>query len=31
MPKRTLAEILITESTCGDACWHAKEDVCKCS
>ena len=21
----------LTEQTCGDACWHAKEDVCRCS
>jgi hypothetical protein len=31
IPKMTLTEILITEQTCGDACWHAKEDVCHCS
>lgn len=22
---------LITESTCGEACWKAREDVCRCS
>jgi len=22
---------ILTEQTCGDACWHAKEDVCRCS
>jgi hypothetical protein len=21
----------LTEATCGDACWHAVEDVCRCS
>ena len=21
----------LTEITCGEACWHAKEDICKCS
>ena len=21
----------ITGSTCGDACWHAREDICRCS
>lgn len=21
----------LTESTCGEACWHAREDVCRCS
>ena len=31
IPKRTLTEVLITEQTCGDACWHAKEDICHCS
>lgn len=24
-------EIYITERTCGQGCWHAKEDVCHCS
>lgn len=22
---------MITESTCGEACWEAREDVCRCS
>ncbi len=21
----------LTEQTCGEACWHAKEDICRCS
>ena len=21
----------LTEATCGEACWHAKEEVCRCS
>ncbi|MGO9014666.1 MAG: hypothetical protein ACLQF0_06765 [Dissulfurispiraceae bacterium] len=21
----------LTEATCGEACWHAKEDICRCS
>src|SRR6476469_507082 len=21
----------LTEQTCGDACWHAREDICRCS
>jgi len=24
-------KVFITEQTCGDACWHAKEDICRCS
>ncbi len=31
IPKMTLIEALVTEQTCGDACWHAKEDICHCS
>ncbi len=23
--------VSLTGSTCGDACWHAREDVCRCS
>jgi len=26
-----LRESFLTGSTCGDACWHAKEEVCRCS
>ena len=26
-----LAMAILTGSTCGDACWHAHEDVCRCS
>jgi len=26
-----MLEALYTEQTCGDACWHAREDVCRCS
>ena len=22
---------VFTEATCGEACWHAKEDICRCS
>ena len=22
---------LLTGATCGDACWHAREDICRCS
>lgn len=22
---------ILTEQTCGDACWHAREDICRCS
>ena len=22
---------LMTAATCGDACWHAREDICRCS
>ena len=22
---------ILTSHTCGDACWHAREDVCRCS
>ena len=21
----------LTEATCGEACWHAREDICRCS
>ena len=31
IPKQTLIQAMITEQTCGDACWHAKEDICRCS
>lgn len=24
-------EIYLTGSTCGDSCWHAREDICRCS
>lgn len=26
-----LAFAILTGSTCGDACWHAREEVCRCS
>jgi len=29
--KQTWARIIYTESTCGEACWCAHEDVCRCS
>ena len=22
---------IMTDQTCGDACWHAREDICRCS
>lgn len=28
---RKLAFAIVTGSTCGDACWHAREEVCRCS
>lgn len=28
--RRTIMAILTTQ-TCGEACWHAKEEVCRCS
>lgn len=31
IPHKTLVEALLTERTCGDACWHAREDICHCS
>ena len=31
IPVKSLAEIILTESTCGEACWSAKEDICRCS
>lgn len=29
--QQTLLQAMITERTCGDACWHAREDICHCS
>jgi hypothetical protein len=26
-----LLEAILTGSTCGDACWEAREDICRCS
>ncbi len=26
-----MIEAILTEQTCGEACWHAREDVCRCS
>jgi hypothetical protein len=26
-----LMDAILTGATCGDACWHAREDVCRCS
>jgi hypothetical protein len=27
-----MAELnIITETTCGEACWHAREEICRCS
>lgn len=31
IPQKTMLEALYTEHTCGDACWHAHEDICRCS
>jgi len=28
---RALAFAVMTGSTCGDACWHAREEICRCS
>ena len=28
---RKLAFAILTGSTCGDTCWHAREEVCRCS
>ena len=30
-PNQTLIQMLVTEQTCGEACWHAREDICRCS
>jgi hypothetical protein len=27
----TAIAAFLTEATCGEACWHAREDVCRCS
>ena len=24
-------EVILTDATCGEACWRAREDVCRCS
>ena len=29
MTRPTLS--ILTDATCGDACWHAREEVCRCS
>ena len=29
--EQTIFQAMITEQTCGDACWHAREDICRCS
>lgn len=26
-----MLNFILTGHTCGDACWHAREDVCRCS
>ncbi len=26
-----LLQVVLTETTCGEACWKAREDVCRCS
>ena len=31
IPQFSLVEAILTQSTCGEACWHAIEDVCRCS
>jgi len=31
MVNQSILQAMITEQTCGDACWHAKEDICRCS
>ena len=27
----SLAMAILTDQTCGEACWHAREDICRCS
>jgi hypothetical protein len=31
IPNQTILQAMVTEQTCGDACWHAREDICHCS
>ena len=31
MVVKDLIQAIYTERTCGDACWHAREDICRCS
>jgi hypothetical protein len=31
IPNQSLIQAMVTEQTCGDACWHAREDICRCS
>jgi hypothetical protein len=28
---QTILQAMITEQTCGEACWCAREDICRCS
>ena len=30
-PHVSLLEAILTQSTCGESCWHAREDICRCS
>ena len=30
-PLHNLGFAILTGSTCGDACWHAREEICRCS
>jgi hypothetical protein len=31
MPNQTILQAMVTEQTCGDACWHARDEICRCS
>jgi hypothetical protein len=31
MVTQSIIQAMITEQTCGEMCWHAKEDICRCS
>lgn len=31
MPNQTIFQAIVTEQTCGEACWRAKEPSCRCS
>ena len=31
LPSARPALSILTDATCGDACWHAREEICRCS